>query len=205
MARTVRLTAPMAPLALLAACAGGDGEAVDPSALNHGVSVTYGTVESVTPVPGRQMGQATGGVAGGLLGLALTGGHSTDSVLLGTAGGALAGSLLGHALQGSSTADRFVISRADGSRFEVTTEPRDIEVGDCVAIEEGEHTNLRRVAPALCRSGTALHADDTVTTEARRAATSSTPAATATPTRSTSPSSTIRRPTSSSASASIAS
>ena len=67
---------------------------------------------------------------GSRIGLALTGGHSTGSVLLGTAGGALAGSLLGHALQGSDTADRFVIARTDGSSFQVTTEPRDIEVGD---------------------------------------------------------------------------
>jgi outer membrane lipoprotein SlyB len=170
MARKVGLRAAigLAASTALGACAGGGGDSVSPSALNQGVSVGYGTVESVTPVAVRQTGQIAGGVAGGLLGLALTGGHSAGSVLLGTAGGALAGGLLGHALQGSDSADRFVIARTDGSSFQVTTEPRDIEVGDCVAIEQGKHTNLRRVAPALCRPGTALHGDATVTTEARR-------------------------------------
>jgi hypothetical protein len=122
----------------------------------------------VTPVRVSPTEEIGGGVAGGLLGLALTAGHSGESMLLGTAGGALAGGLLGHALQGSGTADRFLVRRADGSTIEVTTEPRDFEVGDCVAIEQGRHTNLRRVAPALCRPGTPLLADALVVAEARR-------------------------------------
>lgn len=169
MTRAARLAVAigLVPLTVLGACAGGP-DSVSPSTLNQGVSIGYGTVESVTPVAVRQTGEIGGGLAGGLLGLALTGGHSTGSVLLGTAGGALAGSLLGHALQGSDTADRFMIARTDGSSFQVTTEPRDIEVGDCVAIEQGKHTNLRRVAPALCRPGTSLHSDPTVMAKAQR-------------------------------------
>jgi outer membrane lipoprotein SlyB len=154
---------------LLAACAGGggDGASVSPFALNQPVAVSYGTVEGVTPVKVSPTEELGGGAVGGLLGLALTAGHSPGSVLLGTAGGALAGGLLGHALEGSDTADRFLIRRADGSTLEVTTEQRDLVVGDCVAIEQGRHTNLRRTARAMCRPGTGLLRDDAVLAEAQ--------------------------------------
>ena len=107
-------------LAGLAACAGG-GNMVSPSSLNQAVSVSYGTVESVTPVKVSPTGEIAGGVMGGLLGLALTAGHSGGSMLLAGAGGALAGGLLGDELQGGDTANQFTIERTDGSTLEVTT------------------------------------------------------------------------------------
>ncbi len=151
----------------LAACAGG-GDAVSPFALNQPVAVSYGTVESVTPVKVSPTEEIGSGVAGGLLGLALTAGHSGGSMLLGTAGGALAGGLLGGALQGSETADRFRVRRTDGSTLQVTTEQSDLEAGDCVAIEQSRHTNLRRVAAVMCRPDSPLQADAVVMAEAQR-------------------------------------
>ena len=139
----------LAALAGFAACAGG-GNMVSSSSLHQAVGVSYGTVESVTPVKVSPTGEVAGGVMGGLLGLALTAGHSGGSMLLAGAGGTLAGGLLGDKLQGGNTANRFIIQRTDGSTIQVTTEQRDLRVGDCVAIEQGHYTNLRRTAAQLC-------------------------------------------------------
>ena len=121
----------------------------------------------MTPVKVSPTGEVAGSVMGGLLGLALTAGHSGGSMLLAGAGGALAGGLLGHALQGSDSADQFVVRRTDGSTLQVATEQRDLEVGDCVAIEQGRHTNLRRAAPGLCDPASDLSADSRVALEAQ--------------------------------------
>jgi hypothetical protein len=86
-------------------------------------------------------------------------------MVLGAAGGALAGGLLGHVMQGSDTADQFVIRRTDGSTLQVATEQRDLEPGDCVAIEQGEHTNLRRVNAGYCQPGSLVTADSSVALE----------------------------------------
>lgn len=148
----------------LAGCADGG---ISPSSLNEGVGISYGTIESVTPVKVSPTGEVAGSVMGGLLGLALTAGHSGGSMLLGAAGGALAGGLLGHTMQGSDSADQFVIRRSDGSILQVATEQRDLEVGDCVAIEQGRHTSLRRASPGLCDPASGLTADSRVALEAQ--------------------------------------
>jgi outer membrane lipoprotein SlyB len=155
----------LAAAAGLAGCAN-DGM-VSPSSLNEGIAISYGTVENVTPVQVSPTGEVAGSVMGGLLGLALTAGHSGGSMLLGTAGGALAGGLLGHTLQGSDRADQFMIRRTDGSTLEVTTEQRDLEVGDCVAIEQGRHTSLRRMPSQHCEPGPGVTADRRVALEAQ--------------------------------------
>ena len=152
----------VAGLLVLAGCAQGE---LSPSALNEGIGISYGTIQTVTPVKVSPTGEIAGSIAGGLLGLALTAGHSGGSMLLGAAGGALGGGLLGHVMQGSDTADQFVIRRNDGSSFEVATEQRDLVPGDCVAIEQGEQTNLRRVNDAYCQPGTPLAADNRVALE----------------------------------------
>jgi len=157
----------VAGLAVMMALAGCANAGIGPSTLNEGVGVSYGTIERVTPVNVSPTGEVAGSVMGGLLGLALTAGHSGGSMLLGTAGGALAGGLLGHAMQGSDTADQFVIRRTDGSTLEVATEQLDLEVGDCVAIEQGRHTNLRRAAPGLCDPAGTVRSDNRVALEAQ--------------------------------------
>jgi outer membrane lipoprotein SlyB len=140
---------------------------VSPSSLNEGIAISYGTVESVTPVQVSPTGEVAGSVMGGLLGLALTAGHSGGSMLLGAASGALAGGLLGHTMQGSDRADQFMIRRVDGTTLEVTTAQRDLEVGDCVAIEQGRHTSLRRTPEQYCQPGLGVAADSRVALEAQ--------------------------------------
>ena len=156
MAGRVGRTLALAGVLAVAGCAQGG---IGPSSLNEGINVSYGTIESVTPVKVSPTGEIAGSIAGGLLGLALTAGHSGGSMLLGAAGGALGGGLLGHVMQGSDTADQFVIRRNDGTTFEVATEQRDLVPGDCVAIEQGQQTNLRRVNDEYCRPGSQVTAD----------------------------------------------
>ena len=162
MARRIVREATLAGLVVLVGCAQG---AISPGSLNEGINISYGTIESVTPVKVSPTGEVAGSIAGGLLGLALTAGHSGGSMVLGAAGGALAGGLLGHVMQGSDTADQFVIRRTDGSALQVATEQRDLQPGDCVAIEQGEHTNLRRVNAEYCRPGSLVTADSSVALE----------------------------------------
>ena len=128
----------------LAACAGG-GNTVSPSSLNQAVGVSYGTVESVTPVKVSPTAEIAGGVMGGLLGLALTAGHSGGSMLLAGAGDTLAGGLLGNELQGGDTADQFTVERTNGSTIQVTTESATCR-RRLRRDEQGRHTNLRRTA-----------------------------------------------------------
>jgi outer membrane lipoprotein SlyB len=152
--------------AALAGCAGG-GDSISPSALNRSISISYGRIEQVTPVKVDATGAVAGSVLGGLLGLALTAGHSGGSMLLGTAGGALGGGLLGNAVQGDRNADRFLIRQTHGGLIDVTTEQRDLEVGDCVAIEQGQHTNLRRVDPVYCDAASPVAAEPRIVQEAQ--------------------------------------
>jgi outer membrane lipoprotein SlyB len=165
MGQRARTLVALAAITGLGGCAGNG--MVSPASLNEGIAISYGTVESVTPVQVSPTGEVAGGVMGGLLGLALTAGHSGGSMLLGAAGGALAGGLLGHTMQGSDRADQFMIRRVDGSTLEVTTEQRDLEVGDCVAIEQGRHTSLRRTAEQYCQPGLGVAGDSRVALEAQ--------------------------------------
>ena len=162
MAGRVGRTLALAGVLAVAGCAQGG---IGPSSLNEGSNVSYGTIESVTPVKVSPTGEIAGSIAGGLLGLALTAGHSGGSMLLGAAGGALGGGLLGHVMQGSDTADQFVIRRTNGTTLQVATEQRDLVQGDCVAIEQGEQTNLRRVNDEYCVPNTQVLADDRIALE----------------------------------------
>lgn len=153
----------LAGVMAVAGCAQGG---ISPSSLNEGINVSYGTIESVTPVKVSPTGEIAGSIAGGLLGLALTAGHSGGSMLLGAAGGALGGGLLGHVMQGSDTADQFVIRRTNGTTLQVATEQRDLVPNDCVAIEQqGDQTNLRRVNDEYCVPNTQVLADDRIALE----------------------------------------
>ncbi len=53
------------------ACTGG-GNVVNPTSLNQAVSVSYGTVESVTPVKLSPTGEIAGGMMGGARGFAMS-------------------------------------------------------------------------------------------------------------------------------------
>lgn len=149
MVRIVAATAALLAAAGLPGCATDDRLA--PTAAAPSVAVGYGTIERVSMVRLDQARDAEDGIVGGLLGMAPAGGD-----------------LLAYALDGSDRVDRYLIRREDGSTLGVTTEPRDLEVGDCVAIEQDRHPTLRRVAVQYCEPETSVLADPRVAQQARR-------------------------------------
>jgi hypothetical protein len=81
----------------------------------------------------------------------------TKENLEGAAAGAGLGALIAQ-LASKHKAQSYDIRRLDGSEIRVIIDHSDAAAGDCVAIEEGRHTNIRRVEPTMCSDGE-HHAD----------------------------------------------
>lgn len=140
-------TAPL--IALLAGCA---NMATDPgtgSTRNSLISVAYGTVENVQQVA-MKPDYGAGALIGGVLGLAAASGYSSGSQALGAAAGAGLGALISKETAG--TANQFTIRLVNGNTVSVVTDQQDIDPGDCVSVEQGEHTNIRRVSATMCNT-----------------------------------------------------
>ncbi len=128
-------------------CASQGGVSRD--SLDSTVVVNYGTVSTVTPV--KLESNATRNAAvGGMLGLLTQARGSGSERLVGAAIGAAVGGLGTKAVEGDNMANSFVIERVRGGTVKVVTEQQNIVVGDCVAVETGRHTNLRRVSQTQC-------------------------------------------------------
>jgi len=115
------------------------------------LNVQYGLVQSVSEV---QAESNTGGSAtlGGLAGLALaagTGGSRTQQ-LAGAAGGALLGGLIAHEHAANQQLVQHTVRLNNGTSVAVVTENQNIDVGDCVAVEQGRYANIRRVSSVMC-------------------------------------------------------
>jgi outer membrane lipoprotein SlyB len=133
---------------MAAGCAS-QGE-VSRSNLNSTVAINYGTIASVTPVQ-LQSNATRNATIGGLAGLATQARGSTRQRLTGAAIGTAIGGLGTRAIEGSNRANSFVIDLTRGGTVQVVTEQQNIVVGDCVAVESGRHTNLRRVSGIQCQ------------------------------------------------------
>jgi len=130
-----------------AGCASQGGVSRD--SLDSTIAVNYGTVSTVTPV--KLKSNATRNAAvGGMLGLLTQARGSGSERLVGAAIGAAVGGLGTKAVEGDNMANSFVIELTRGGTVKVVTEQQNIVVGDCVAVETGRHTNLRRVAQIQC-------------------------------------------------------
>lgn len=109
------------------------------------VTINYGTVTSATTTT-EESKHAGGALAGGLVGAALgRGRHRGLKIAASAAAGA--------AIQGAATGgtlNQYSIELVTGGQEIVSTEQDDIRTGDCVAVEQGDHTNLRRVGKAFC-------------------------------------------------------
>jgi outer membrane lipoprotein SlyB len=115
------------------------------------MSVQYGVVQSVQEV---QADANTGGSAalGGLAGLAVaagTGGSRTQQ-MAGAAGGALLGGLIANQRAANQRLMQHTVRLNNGNSIAVITEDDNIAVGDCVAVEQGRHANIRRVSSVMC-------------------------------------------------------
>ena len=128
-------------------CASQGGESRD--SLNSTIAVNYGTVASVTPVK-LQSNATRNATVGGLAGLLTQARGSGSERLVGAAIGAAVGGIATKVSEGDNMANSFVIELTGGSTVKVVTEQQNIAVGDCVAVETGRHTNLRRVSQTQC-------------------------------------------------------
>jgi hypothetical protein len=139
-----RLLVPATLATLLAACATDPGTG---STRNSLISVAYGNVQSVQQVE-MKPDYAKGSLIGGALGLLAASHYSAGSQAIGAAAGAGLGALISKETAG--TANQYTIRLVSGNTVSVVTDQRDIASGDCVAVEQGEHTNIRRVSTTMC-------------------------------------------------------
>jgi outer membrane lipoprotein SlyB len=117
---------------------------------NVTINITYGKVLEIEQVKLKsKAGQ--GAALGGIAGLAVAHGDTGDN-LAGAAAGAAVGALLSQALT-KHKAEAITVQKFDGSTVKVVMDHADVVVGDCVSLEEGRTTNLRRVAPEMCTDG----------------------------------------------------
>jgi outer membrane lipoprotein SlyB len=112
----------------------------------NSVSLQYGTVKAVESVQ-AQSRHARGAILGGIGGAVLAHGHPGLGAL---AGGLIGGSIEGHRT-GKQTLRQYTISLAGGGAIVIDTEQRDIVLGDCVVVEQGQYANIRRVSGINCQ------------------------------------------------------
>ena len=132
---------------VLAGCANMSTDPGTGSTRNSLIAVAYGTVENVQQVQ-MQANYAEGSLIGGALGLLAASHYSAGSQALGAIAGAGLGALV--AKETAGTANQYTIRLVDGSTVQVVTDQKDIDAGDCVSVEQGDHTNIRRVSSAMC-------------------------------------------------------
>ena len=108
------------------------------------VTLQYGTVESVGVVhnDGKRAG---GAVVGGFAGAALAHDHRGLGML---AGGLIGGSVQKHHTE--KTLNQYEIKLMTGATEIVNSDQNDLIVGDCVVVEQGQYTNVRRVSSINC-------------------------------------------------------
>jgi outer membrane lipoprotein SlyB len=108
------------------------------------VMLQYGTIEAVKTVHDdgkRGAGTAVGGIAGA----AIAKDHRGLGML---AGGLIGGRIEKHHTAG--TLDQYTVRLSTGATLIVNSDQNDLIVGDCVVVEQGQYTNVRRVSSINC-------------------------------------------------------
>jgi hypothetical protein len=110
------------------------------------VSLQYGTVEDIQTVQAKGT-RAAGTMLGGLGGAIIAKDHRGL--------GALAGGLIGGGIQkhqtSKDTLQQYTVKLLSGGAVVIDTEQRDMIVGDCVVVEQGQYANIRRVSSINCQ------------------------------------------------------
>jgi outer membrane lipoprotein SlyB len=135
----------LASLVLLTGCAG--TTPFTGSSVNSLIDIQYGTIEQVQQVP-LKANYGSGALLGGGLGALTTMHYSGTTQALAAAGGALLGALV--AKERAGTAEQYTIHLVNGNTVAIVSEAHNLDAGDCVAVEQGRHANLRRVSPQMC-------------------------------------------------------
>lgn len=123
--------------------------AVDRRNVETTISIQHGTVKDIEQVELKSEA-AKGAIIGGTIGLLAVSGSTAEHVG-GAIGGAVAGALITRAFEGSNKANAYTVRLNNGSEVKVITDDKYIEAGDCVAVETGKTTNIRRVSQVLCK------------------------------------------------------
>jgi hypothetical protein len=118
--------------------------------LNTQISISYATVVSVETVKLKsEAGKAA--AIGGLWGLAAGSSGNRKDMMGGAALGALLMGGTAKIAEGSNTAYAYILREKNKPDYKIMTEQRGIQVDDCVAVETGKHTNLRRISHVYCQ------------------------------------------------------
>ncbi len=112
--------------------------------------VQYGRVTKVVATTVTDTtAQNVGTIIGGGIGLATGSGQSGSNRALRTLGGAAAGRGVGH-LAGRSQSFEYTVLINSGSTVRIISDQAGKSIGDCVAIEQGQFSNIRLVSDDRC-------------------------------------------------------
>lgn len=119
------------------------------------VRVQYGRITNVQSVTVTNDGaRAAGALVGGTLGLASGSGQSSSNRALRGVGGAVAGRAVGQAASNQQAFEYTVL--IDGTQTtRIVSDQAGKRVGDCVAVEQGQFSNIRLVPDSRCAPRTA--------------------------------------------------
>ena len=122
--------------------------ATDRKHMNTTIDISYGVVESVGQTKINSNAGRNAAV-GGVVGAATSGHHHRGKHAL---EGAVAAGFITAILEGNRNANVYLVSVIGGGEKKIITEQMGIREGDCVALEEGPNTNIRRVPPVHCEN-----------------------------------------------------
>jgi outer membrane lipoprotein SlyB len=112
--------------------------------------VQYGRITNVTPTTVTDStARNVGTLVGGGIGLATGSGQSGSNRALRTVGGAAAGRAVGG-MAGRSQAFEYTVLIGGTNTVRIVSDQAGKRVGDCVAIEQGQFSNIRLVADSRC-------------------------------------------------------
>ncbi len=112
--------------------------------------VQYGRITNVTATQVNSgSAQTVGTLVGGGIGLASGSGQSGSNRALRTAGGAAAGRGIGT-MAGRTQAFEYTVLIGGTTTTRIVSDQAGKRVGDCVAIEQGQFSNIRLVDDARC-------------------------------------------------------
>ena len=112
--------------------------------------VQYGRITNVTAVTETSSTSRNVGTAvGGTIGLVSGSGQSGSNRALRGIGGAAAGRGVGN-LAGRSQAFEYTVLVGGTSTIRIVSDQAGKRVGDCVAVEQGQFSNIRLVAESRC-------------------------------------------------------
>lgn len=123
---------------------------LSPAAVEAQSRVQYGRITNVVATTvNSQSSQNVGTLVGGGIGLATGSGQSGSNRALRTIGGAAAGRGVGT-LAGQSQAFEYTVLIGGTTTTRIISDQAGKQVGDCVAVEQGQFSNIRLVPDSRC-------------------------------------------------------